>query len=181
MVTRITASCLLLAFAVGCSGQQASTTTLLLIPLEQTPFQKAKVGDWVEFKTVTELGGDIVTVVHKQTVAGISGEEASIEIDVDGKKAKKTVRLDEKFPPRYIVGEADTFRGVEVGTEVLTVAGEKLKTHWVEVEALRKDMKRKFKVWYSEEIPVSGLVRLESKRGPDGSVMTVSRFGLGSR
>ena len=154
----------------------------------ENPFKKAKVGDWVEYKIVNKAGGMNMDGSQKQTVTAKTDEECTVEVAMkmmgQEMKSSYTVKLNEKFDPMKQPGMDATVKELGTGEDKVTIDGKELNTKWVEAEVVTKaggqEMKIKTKAWTSTEVPLGGLVKMDSDMGAMGKMnMELTKFGSG--
>lgn len=138
---------------------------------EYTWWAPHKAGSWVRSRTETVESGLKVVIEITRTLAEITPGKAVIEQKIKitiGSKArpeetaKEEILRDKEETPLKIEKEGD---------EEITVAGKKIKCHWI--QGIEEE-KVKVKYWISKDIP-GGVARAENS-GPDitGVMKTVA-------
>jgi len=165
----------------------ALTVAFLAHAEEENPLKKANVGDWVEWKTATKAGGFAMEGNMKQTLVAKTDSEATLEVanNMQGQEFKQQVKvnLNEKYDPRKTAPGAEV-KELGKGEESLTVAGKTVKTQWSEYQITMdhggQKMTVKGKAWVSKDVPLGGLVKMESEMGGLGK-QSMELVGFGSK
>ncbi len=155
---------------------------------EENPFKNAKVGDWVEYKMTGLTEGK-----HKMTVVAKDDKEATYElatttITADGKEwtaPVRTVKIDLTKPYEPI---AATNVKNNVKIETLAEGKEKIKlgekefdTRWTKTKVTSTLKKMtiisEIKMWFSNDVPLSGLIKMESTMATNPSTWEIIGWG----
>jgi len=162
---------------------------------EENPYKKAKVGDWIEYKTITNFAGAKIEGTMKQTVAEKNDKEATLKttinfqgMEIAGPEAK--IDLTKPFDPL----SASLPQGSEIkveklgdGKEKLKVGGKEYDCEWVKLKMKGKAMGMDFdgdaKVWTAKSVPLGGVVKMDmtTKILDTNVVMTMEYAGSGSK
>jgi predicted NodU family carbamoyl transferase len=152
----------------------------LVLPLpagaEDNPLKRAKVGEWVEFVTTSTTMGSKMDMKMKQTV--VAKDDISVTLrtltTMMGKELPPQdtkIMLNQPYQP-YTQGFSDAVvTPLGEGNETISVGGKSYACRWAKVNVVANTpaaVKSTSKVWSSKDVPVSGLVKMESE-----TVMTV--------
>ena len=151
------------------------------------PFRNAKVGDYITFRqTITFLGMDIVINV-KETVSAKNDKELKLKItaDVKGKSlpdAETTVDLTKPYDPAMPPRPKATFVKTGEGKEKVTLAGKTFDCIWIAGKLTTEfggaKTESDLKYWVSKAVPLTGMVKLESKNNRGEQIRTeLTGFG----
>lgn len=132
------------------------------------PLKNAKVGDFLEFKTVTEAMGTKTETQTKQTV--VAKDDVSItlrtEISMMGMKVppqESKIMLNQPYEP-YKAGNTDAVvTPLGEGDETITAGGKSYACHWAKVKVVvskPSPITSTTTVWSSKEIPVTGVAKM---------------------
>lgn len=153
---------------------------LLLLPLlaraEENPLKRAKVGEWIEFVTTSATMGAKMDMKIKQTV--VAKDDVSVTLRTvttmmgrEQPPQDSKIMLNQPYQP-YTQGFSDAVvTPLGEGNETITVEGKSYNCRWAKVKVVATTpaaVESTSKVWSSKDVPVSGLVKMESQ-----SVMTV--------
>jgi hypothetical protein len=171
-----------------------SLAFLVLAPVLAAPpetdnlYRSAKVGDWVEYtysgppkfvsrQTVTARTADKLTLKTEQIVEGKAGETTETVIDLTG-----------PYPP----AATDPRSAYTTKTELLETSKEtrKVQGRSVECEVAKqrttfkpigkgKESVAVLKYWKSNDVPLGGLVRMETDVGSTKMVTELTAWGRG--
>src|SRR5262245_28029228 len=115
----------------------AVAVVIALLPLawaqekerEDNPYRKAKVGDWVEYKMTTSVGGNNIEGKVKMTVTEKTDKEATVKsiatlngMEIPGQETK--IDLTKPYDPAK---NANVPKGAEIKTEKVDDGKEKIK------------------------------------------------------
>ena len=137
----------------------------------ENPLKNAKVGQWIEFTMKTGAMGQEMEMTMRQTVVAKDAVSVTLksETTMMGKKmpAQETkIMLDQPYEP-YTQGYTDAKVTVlGEGDEAVSVNGKSYSCHWAKVKVVAtKPMATEAttKVWTCKEVPVSGMVRMETE------------------
>ena len=155
---------LLLAVALG------ALLLPLLIWAVDNPLKNAKVGEWVSFVTHTEAMGQKTEMQMKQTV--VAKDETSVtlktETTMNGTKMppqETKIPLNQPYEPYKTPNSDAVVTPLGTGTETLTVGGKPYACTWTNVKVVMTKpaaMESTTKMWISKDVPVSGMVKMES-------------------
>ena len=140
---------------------------------DENPLKNAKVDDWIEFVMNTEAMGQKMEMQIKQTV--VAKDETSVTLRTEttmmgqkmpGKDVK--VALDKPYDPYAQMQDLTDAKVTPLGegSETITVAGKSYACHWTKVKVVASKpqaMEVNAKTWTCKDVPVSGLVRMESE------------------
>ena len=140
------------------------------------PLKSARVGEWVEFVTTSSSKGASMEMKMKQTV--VAKDDTSVTLrtvtTMMGKEQPPQdlkIMLDKPYRP-YAQGLPDAMvTNLGDGNETITVGGKSYSCHWAKVRIVATKpaaIESTTKVWSSKDVPVNGLVKMETE-----SVMTV--------
>lgn len=138
----------------------------------ENPLKNAKVGEWVEYSNRTETMGMAMDMVMKQTIVAKDDAFATMRIEVSmggmampgGKDIK--VALDQPYDPLTAAQEGAKVTVLAEGDETITVNGTPYACHWVQAKVVMTEpqaVEATSKIWTSKDVPVGGLVRMESE------------------
>ncbi|MCW8128815.1 MAG: hypothetical protein KIS92_00390 [Planctomycetota bacterium] len=176
---------LLAVVQLGCSAADTKTTAA------ENPYKKAKVGQWSEYKTVSEIMGTKTEVKAKTTIT--AKDEASVTLstvtEVNGTALPaQTVVI--KFEDLEKAQQTVKSEELEKGSETLSVGGKSYACTWVKTKVTAEANGAKSvtiaKVWVCEDVPLSGLVKSESTTTTEmngnemKTVATMELLGAGS-
>ena len=157
----------------------ASVLLVCLVPAirgadDQNPYRVAKVGDWVEYK----MTGQNMEGSTKMTVVSKDEKEVTYEVGASfsfmGNKMVapvQTMKVD--LTKAYDVISAANLKAKNVkiekldeGKDKLKVAGKAYDTNWTKYRATatvnEMTIVTDYKMWFSKEVPLSGLVRMDT-------------------
>ena len=140
---------------------------------EANPLKNAKVGDWIEFAMSTEAMGRKMEMEMKQSV--VAKDETSVTLRTEssmmgqkmpGKDVK--IPLDKPYEPYTQMQNLTDAKVTPLGDgdESITVAGKSYACRWTKVKVVAtkpQAMEMTAKTWVCKDVPVSGLVRMESE------------------
>ena len=140
-----------------------------VVRAEDNPFKKAEVGDWVSYKTVTEMpnvptGG--MAMETKQTVTAKTEKEVTMKVEtlMNGNSMgaqEIKIPLDQPYDPTKTTNGKVEKLGE--GEESISVGGKTYACKWVkiktQVEANGMKIDTESKYWTSPEVPLGGLVK----------------------
>lgn len=153
---------------------------VLMLPLltraEDNPLKNAKVGEWIEFVTITTSMGSKMEMKMKQTVVARDDVSVTLRtvISMLGREQPSQdvkITLDQPYQP-YAQGFSDAVvTPLGEGNETISVGGKSYNCRWTKVKVVATKpaaVESTTKVWSSKDVPVTGLVKMESE-----SVMSV--------
>ena len=163
---------------------------------DENPFHKAKLGDWAEYT----MSGPNVSGTTKMTITAKDDKEVTYEItskfsafgqETVAPVQKIKVDLSKSYDP-VIAGNLKSnstkIETLREGSEKVKVAGKEIDAKWTNQRATTtvNDMKivTDTKMWLSKDVPVSGLVKMESTTtgvGSAGTTSTVELVNSGSK
>ncbi|MBI3828817.1 MAG: hypothetical protein HY291_04830 [Planctomycetes bacterium] len=155
----------------------------------QNPYKKATVGQWTEYRTVSDSAGTKSESKSKTTVAAKDDKSITLKtvVEVAGTKMPEqtnVIKFDEPVKtPEYKTEE------LEKGSETLAVAGKSFACHWVKSKTVIDNAQMKSttlsKDWLCDDVPLGGVVKSESTstmvmNGTEiKTVMTMELVGTG--
>jgi len=159
----------------------AVTLGTLMFPLlsraADNPYKSAKIGEWVESVTITETTGNKMEMKMKQTVVAKDDVSVTLKMEVSmmGRQMppqESKIMLDKPYEP-YTQPNTDAKATIlGEGDETITVDGKAYKCHWTKVKVVATKpatMESTVKSWSSKDVPLSGMVQMESE-----TVMTMN-------
>ena len=163
---------------------------------DENPFHKAKLGDWAEYK----MTGPNVAGTTKMVIVAKDDKEVTYEItskfsafgqETVAPAQKIKVDLTKSYDPIIAANLKQNNTKVEKlgeGSEKVKAAGKEIETKWTKQRATTtvNDMKivTDTKMWFSKDVPVSGMVKMESTTtvpGMPGTSTTVELVKSGSK
>jgi len=152
----------------------------LLLPLRawavDNPLKSAKVGEWVAYVTTSATMGSTMEMKMKQTV--VAKDDISVTLrtltTMMGKEMPPQdtkIMLNKPYEP-YTQGFSDAVvTKLGEGSETITAGGKSYSCRWTKVKVVATKpapVESTTKAWSSKDVPVTGLVKMESE-----TVMTV--------
>lgn len=157
---------LLLAFSVGSAGDKKGKEV-------DNPFKTAKVGDYINYKLSTKIGDFAVDGNLTQTVTARDEKTVTVEAvgTVLGKKTppqKTEIDLTKPFDPTSAATQGKgKFEKTGEGKEKIKVGGKEYDTTWISGKAVAEagglKIESTVKVWFSKQVPLNGMVKMETK------------------
>lgn len=143
---------------------------------------KAMVGDWISMK----MSGKGFYITSKKTVISKDDTTATIKVETSF-GGKDLPAQEEKFPLSHF-GDPTKMNAnpsksklekLKAGKETLTVKGKKIDCEWMEMKHTAGDGSDAgvAKLWVSRDIPIHGLVKMETE--VMGQKMTMELFDYG--
>jgi hypothetical protein len=176
------------------------TSYLIMVPVPKTmgeptnPFVNAKVGDWVEYRVVVGLKPgegqipDFPDMKLRTVVTAMTDREATLEVENTaeggGKKdnPKQVIDLTKPYDRITFLDVGNQNKGKskkkDEGREKLAVGAKTYDCTWMTVEPADVGM-QDVKVWFSKDVPLTGLLRLEAKAG--GIAIAIEMTGSGRK
>jgi hypothetical protein len=162
----------------------------------ENPFLKAKVGDWAEYK----MTGQNVAGTTKMVITAKDDKEVTYEVTSKFKAfgqettaPPQTIKVDLKksYDPDVAANLKNRNTKIEKlaeGSEKVKVGGKEIEAKWTKQRATTEVSNMKIvtetKMWCSKDVPISGMVKMESTTtgtgGPD-TTTTVELTGSGSK
>jgi hypothetical protein len=139
---------------------------------DENPYAKAKVGEWVYYRTERRFMSVRTTDEFLETVVKKTDDEVTLDCyhfaaKGEQKKTTRVINLHEKFDffgKHNAAQNAGAIKEVGRGEEVVKIGDYEFKTTWIEEERTVKNERgehtSKSKVWYCIDAPFRGLVRL---------------------
>jgi hypothetical protein len=169
------------------------TLLLLLVPIsrgaeEENPLRKAKVGDWVEYR----MTGKDTEGTTKMTIVTKTDKEVTYEIEstfsfMGNKQSavqRQTVDLTKPWDmisARNIKENNVQLEKISEGRESLEAGGKKYETKWKKLKSTTTTsgftVVVEHKMWFSPEVPVTGMVRLDTTTGDSATKIEVVASG----
>lgn len=151
----------------------------------ENPFKSAKVGDFLAYKT--SLKGSKASTTMKQTVTAVTDKEVTIEIQmtIDGKDfppTKTTIDLTKNVDAAAVLGKGKVeVKNLDSGKETLTINGKEYACTWIKTKSVTKLGDKEFtaeaKTWTCKDVPLGGVVKVESSSEIFNSTMELVEFG----
>lgn len=150
----------------------------------ENPFKKAKVGDFVVYKTT--IKGQTFTTTMKQTVTEVSDKEVTIELQIstNGKElppSTSKIDLTKSFDLTAMGKNSAEVKKLDSGKETLTINGKEYACEWIKTKSTTKVQDKEFtaeaKIWTSKDIPLNGVVKVETISDFGNSTMELVEFG----
>jgi hypothetical protein len=142
----------------------------------ENPYRNAKVGDWVSYTMTTTVMGQKIESTLKIVVSAKDEKNATLKVtprtggaELPAQEMK--IDLTQPYDPR--TGTAGLPPGAEVksekvdeGKEKLKAGGKEYETSWTKMKMVAKvmgqEIKSDAKVWLAKDVPLGGLVKMES-------------------
>jgi len=167
----------------------------LLVLAVDNPLKNARVGEFIEFKMITEAMGTQMEMKMKQTV--VAKDDVSVTLRTESTMMGKEmpaqdnkIMLDQPFEP-YTQGLTDAVvTPLGEGDETITVGGKSYDCHWAKVKVVTTKpaaVEAVSTVWTCKDVPVNGMVRMVTdsamKMGEQtmNSKMTMELTGAGKK
>ena len=158
----------MLCAAAFTSAEEPSTTAAAV----ENPFRLAKVGDWVEWKTTTQVpsgkegqppaSGESHV---KETVRTIGPKLLAMQIQILGQAEpvfmETQYSLERPYRPEWLGHEGRIEAVKEATRETRDVNGQKLECERKELKMTGADGVSTLTVWYHPDIPFGGIARME--------------------
>lgn len=177
---------------------RSALSAILLIGLasvaygaDDNPFRKAKVGDWAEYK----MTGPNVAGTTKMTIVAKDDKEVTYEVtakfsafgrETTAPVQKIKVDLTKSYDPVMAANLKQNNVKIEKvgeGSEKIQAAGKEFDAKWTKLKATTTvnnvPIVSEFKMWFSKDVPVSGLIKMESTTA--AFTTTVELVGSGSK
>lgn len=132
------------------------------------PLKNAKVGQFLEFRTVTEAMGTKSEIQTKQTV--IAKDDVSVtlrtEITAMGMKMppqESKYMLNQPYEPYKAEGTDAVVTPLGEGDETITAGGKSYSCHWAKVKVVASKpapLTSTTTVWSCKDIPVTGMAKM---------------------
>jgi hypothetical protein len=165
------------------------TTPSLFAQAGDNPYRKANVGDWVSYEMKINVGGQSITSTMKQTVKAKTDKEATVEVEATAPgqnfKQEQKIPLDKPFDPTEMAkqqgGPNADVEKISEGKDSVTVGGKKYDCKWVKLKVKVKqfNIESTSTVWFSSDVPLSGLVKMEAEVMGQKYVMELTGSGKG--
>lgn len=131
----------------------------------ENPLKKAKIGDWIETKTITKNNGQISETINRIEIASKDDKTAILFIEKTS-EGNKTLGQEIKTlisPFCEEIKGSDLVKIIAEGNEKLTCAGKTFNCHWIKYQyTLNNDGKKTVTtgtVWSSPEAPILNAVK----------------------
>ena len=147
---------------------------------------KAKVGDWTSMKMSVKG----LEITMKQTIIAKDDTTATLKMEQsfggkDLPPQEQKISLSQLGDPTKLASKADAAKveKLKSGKETLTIKGNKVNCEWIEVKTSANAGGNAFttiaKIWTSREIPLYGLVKMESDVMGQKMTMELVDYGRG--
>jgi hypothetical protein len=159
----------------------------------ENPWKIYKVGDWVSYKN-TGAGFEGTT---KMTITAKDDKEVTYKIEATftaaGKKMVapvQTQKIDLTKPYDAIAARNMKAKGVTIetvgeGKEKLKIGDKEYDTTWKKLKATSKimdiEMVSEYKMWFCKDVPLGGLVRMDTEVGAITSKLEITGSGSGDK
>jgi hypothetical protein len=156
---------------------------------EENPMRKAKVGDWVEYR----MTGKDIEGTTKMTIVSKSDKEVTYEIEATfsfmGNKQtapvqRQTVDLTKPWDlisAKNLKENNVQLETISEGKETLKAGGKNYETKWKKLKSTTTaqgfTVVVNYQMWWSPDVPVTGLVRLDTAAGEAVTKMEVVASG----
>jgi hypothetical protein len=164
---------------------------------DENPLKKSKVGDWVEYKTTTEIMSQSIEGTMKMTITAKTEKEATLEVktiisvmgnerEMPAQKQKIDLTKPYDFSKLNSMGKLPKGGDAKVekvgdGKEKITIGGKSYETNWTKMKTSNKlgdnTIETETKVWMSKDAPLSGMVKMEMKSSFFNMTMQLSGSG----
>jgi hypothetical protein len=154
-------------------------------------WKNSKVGDWVEYK----MTGTGISGKTKMTITAKDDKEVAYEIEssftangieMKGPVQKATVDLTKDYDAIAAANQQSKNLKIETigeGKEKLKFGEKEYDTKWTKSKATSTfngvAMESEYKMWFCKDVPVSGLVRMETTVGTFTSTLELTGTGRG--
>jgi hypothetical protein len=161
-----------------------------LLAGDDNPYKKAKIGDWIEYKLTGTIQG-----TTKMTVVAKDDKEVALEVtgtySFMGKESavpKQIQKIDltkdyDAISAANLKSNNTKIDKVGEGTEKLKVGGKEFATKWTKLKSTTEvqgvTVVNEFKMWFSKDVPLGGLVRMDT--GASGVNTKLELVGSGSK
>jgi len=163
---------------------------------QENPFKNAKVGDWAEYNMVMMVGPLELKGKSKMVVTAKDDKEVTLKttstingMETPAQEAK--IDLTKPYDPTQTTGIPGA-KDLKVekkgeGEEKVKVGDKEYKTQWTKMKvtgkAQKQDIDADMKYWTSKDVPLSGMVKMEStsKIGGMEIKMTMELIETGSK
>jgi len=148
-----------------------------LLAGDDNPFTKAKIGDWVEYKmTGPNVEGktkmSVVAKDDKEVVYEVTATFSFMGQEMAAPVQKLKVDLTKSYDPIVAANLKRTGTKIEKdgeGAEKIKIGEKEFDTKWTKLKCTSTvngvTVGSDFKMWFSKDVPLSGLVRMETTTG----------------
>ncbi len=181
MFRRIWSACLLTSLAC------LITPAALFAQAQENPFKKADVGDWASYEMKLELNGQTISTTMKQTLKEKNDKEATVSTEVTtmGRSFNRDqkIPLDKPYDPSEFLknqGANDAkVEKLEEADDSISVGGKtyKCKRVKMKIEVKQFNTETTTTVWISPDVPLFGLVKMETELMGRKMVMELTGTG----
>jgi hypothetical protein len=156
---------------------------------DENPWKNAKVGDWVEYKTVgtgfeSKTKMTITAKDDKEVAYDIVATFTANGIEMSAPVQKQKIDLTKPVDTAVAANENNKNTKIVVvgeGTEKLKIGDKEYDTKWKKLKSTTTfnnvDSVTENKMWYSKEVPLSGLVRMDTVVGTITSKLELTGYG----
>jgi hypothetical protein len=127
----------------------------------------AAVGEWLEYAVRTDAAPKAAEMKARQTVTAKDAHWVTLKTTGDLGTHDLKISLQMPYQPYMPVGETDaTATRLKEGRETLTIRGKTYVCQWIQVKVQATKPSPTdcvTKVWTSKDVPVTGVVKLESE------------------
>jgi hypothetical protein len=153
------------------------------------PFRTAKVGDFASYKMTTKVAGNDLEGTMKLTVTEKDEKMVKLKSSVSlmGLSLPGQDTTVDLTKPYDVIGAVNqgqkggTFEKTGEGKEKIKVAGKEYDANWIagKINAEAKGVKidSEVKVWFSKEVPLNGMLKMETKAAIANVVLELLEFG----
>jgi len=153
------------------------------------PYRTAKVGDFTSYKMSTKIGDFAVEGAMKMIVIEKDEKSAKLKIEVtvlgtNVPDQETTVDLTKPLDFAATINQGKKggkFEQTGEGTAKIKVGGKEYDSTWITGKALgeAKGVKidSEVKVWFSKEVPLNGMLKMETKAAIANVVLELTEYG----
>jgi hypothetical protein len=157
---------------------------------DDNPFKKANVGDWVEYKMTGTIQGTtkmtIVAKTDKEVTFEVTGTYSFMGRESAVPALIQKIDLTKSYDPIVAANLKRTGTKIEKeaeGAEKIKVGAGEFDTKWTKLKSTTTvqgiTVVSEHKMWYAKEVPLTGLVRMDTTTGTVTTQMEL--IGSGSK
>lgn len=156
---------------------------------EENPFKKTKVGDWVEYKTIgtgfeSKTKMTVIAKDDKEVTYEIAGTFTSAGKEMTAPLQKQTIDLTKSydaFASANAAAKGVKFENLGDGKEKLKIGEKEYDTKWTKIKTTTTvgdvTVVSEFKYWFCKDVPLSGLVRMDTTTSGISTKMELTGSG----